>query len=505
MFRYILKRLLFFPITLFSIILVNFVILNLAPGDVLEDKAIDGSGEAGKSEKIRVCKGPDRYLQFREHYGLTLPILFNARPSISLKQVQAGIHSIIDAVEASKGGPEKKHKGDSLSKLRVFWGDRAKFIMPILLFEASNSSASLLYRNIAADLFIRGGLRQGITGPGLSPEQKARNKEIAESNTKLVSLLSKGQDTLEDLEFKVSDLKQWFTDQGGIEAFSYNSKQKWKVFFFETRFSGYLSRVLKLDFGTMRNDPNRTVLAEVFSRIQCSIVLSVMPLIVVFVLCQIFGMIMAINRNRWIDHVLNVVFLVLFSVPVFVAVPWIIDKFVINKNIPFTNIPMPYSGLKSSPDVFSGLTSLGKVLDVVTHCFLPFLAVSYWALAAQSRLSRSVFLEILNQDYIRSAYARGISNVEIYVKHVGRNAAASLVTSLASSLGSILGGALVVETLFNIDGFGKFFYQAILNRDHNVVLFSVLAGSTLSLLGYLIGDIAYAFLDPRVQFDKARR
>ncbi|WP_213358068.1 ABC transporter permease [Chlamydiifrater phoenicopteri] len=505
MFRYILKRLLFFPVTLFSIILVNFVILNLAPGDVLEDKSIDSSGEAGKSEKVRVCKGPDRYLQFREHYGLTLPILFNARPSISLKQVQAGIHSIIDAVESSKGSSEKRVKVDSLSKLRVFWGDRAKFIMPILLFEASNTSATPLYRNIAADLFIRGGIRQGVTGAGLSAEQKKQNKEIAASNTKLVSLLSKGYGSIEDLEVKVSELKQWFSDHGGIEAFSYTTKQKWKIFFFETRFSGYLSRILKLDFGTMRNDPNRTVLAEVASRIQCSMILSVLPLVVVFVLCQVFGMIMAINRNRWIDHVLNILFLILFSIPVFVAVPWIIDKFVINKNIPFTNMPMPYSGLRSPPEIFSGLTSFGKIIDVITHCFLPFLAVSYWALAAQSRLSRSVFLEILNQDYIRSAYARGISNIEVYIKHVGRNAAASLVTALASSLGAILGGSLVVETLFNIDGFGKFFYQAILNRDHNVVLFSVLAGSTLSLLGYLVGDIAYALLDPRVQFDKVRR
>lgn len=76
MFKYILKRLILIPLTLFAIISINFIILNAAPGDVIEDQAVDSRGEAGKSDKIRTYKGPDRYLQFREHYGLTLPIFF---------------------------------------------------------------------------------------------------------------------------------------------------------------------------------------------------------------------------------------------------------------------------------------------------------------------------------------------------------------------------------------------------------------------------------------------
>lgn len=118
---------------------------------------------------------------------------------------------------------------------------------------------------------------------------------------------------------------------------------------------------------------------------------------------------------------------------------------------------MPYSGLKSSPEVFNELSSFGRLLDILAHSFLPFCAVSYGAFAAQSRLSRSIFLEILGQEYICAAKARGIPLREILLKHVGKNAAAALVTSLASSLGTLLGGALVVETLFDIDGFGKFF------------------------------------------------
>ncbi|SPN73718.1 Dipeptide transport system permease protein dppB,nickel transporter permease NikB,nickel ABC transporter, permease subunit NikB,Binding-protein-dependent transport system inner membrane component [Chlamydia serpentis] len=493
MLKYILKRLILIPLTLFAIVSINFLILNAAPGDVLEEKAIDSLGEAGKSDKIRSYKGPDRYLQFREHYGLTLPIFFNTRPKIPHKKVRAGLEDFFNYANNKITGVA------NVSKSWVYWGDCAKFIMPVLLFEADDTSRDSKYRHLAADLFIRGGVLQGIVGPNLSLEERAKNKEIAESNAFLLKQLSE-----EDINAKVEALKSWFQDHGGTKVFCYNSKQACKIFFCETRFFRYMSRVLRLDFGTLRNDSHKTVISEVIKRLRCSLVLSILPMIVGFVLCQFFGMIMALKRNHWIDHSLNFIFLILFSIPVFVAVPWILDNFVINKTIPFTSAPMPYSGLHSPPEVFNELSTLGRLFDLLSHGFLPFCAVSYGALAAQSRLSRSIFLEVLGQDFICAAKARGVRWIDILYKHVGKNAAVSIVTSLASSLGTLLGGALVVETLFDIDGFGNFFYQAILNRDHNVVLFSVLVGSTLSLVGYLLGDICYVLLDPRVQLEGRR-
>ncbi len=493
MFGYILKRLMLIPLTLFAIVSVNFVILNAAPGDVLEERSLDASGEAGKSDRIRAYKGHDRYLQFREHYGLTLPIFFNSRPSLSHSKVKDGLQDLLASSQ------NKNYKGKDFFSQKIYWGDCAKFIMPILLFEAGDIAQPDVYRHLAADLFIRGGIKQGFVGAGLSAEKRAMNQKIAEDNAFLTQLLSE-----ENLTKKVEGLKAWFHKEGGIDAFSFPFKRYWKTFFFETRFSRYLSRILHLDFGTLRNDSHKTVISEVTKRLGSSLVLSVLPMIVVFVLCQIFGMIMALYKNTWIDHSLNFLFLILFSIPIFVAVPWIIDRFVINKALPFTSIPMPYNGLCSSPEEFCELTSFGKFIDILTHSFLPFCAVSYGAFAAQSRLSRSIFLEILHEDYIRAARARGISRYNILVRHVGKNAATSLITSLASSLSALLGGALVVETLFDIDGFGRFFYQAILNRDHNVVLFSVIMGSTLSLIGYLIGDICFVLLDPRVQLDSKK-
>ncbi|MDD7385593.1 ABC transporter permease [Chlamydia suis] len=489
MLRYILKRLCLIPLTLFAIISVNFVILNAAPGDLLEEHSVDAQGEAGRSDKIRTYKGPDRYLQFREHYGLTLPIFFNTRPRISRAELRAGIQEIID------GTIHKKNSTGCVTNIKVYWGDCAKFIMPALLAEAEDPSQEDIYRHVAADLFIRGGIRQGIVGAHLLPEQREYNQKVSKSNAELVRLLNEN-----DIEVKIAALQAWVDQEGGKEKLM--RTDSWRIFFFETRFARYLSRIVKLDFGTLRNDCHKTVVSEVIKRLGSSLILSLLPMIVVFILCQVFGMIMAIHKNRWIDHLLNFLFLILFSIPVFVAVPWIIDNFVLNKTVPLTSISMPYSGLCSSPEAFREMTSLEKLVDIVLHSFLPFCAVSYGAFAAQSRLSRAVFLEVLGEDYIPALRARGISQYDILVRHVGKNSAATLITSLASSLSALLGGALVVETLFDIDGFGKFFYQAILNRDHNVVMFSVIMGSVISLIGYLIGDICYVLLDPRVQLEE---
>jgi peptide/nickel transport system permease protein len=277
--------------------------------------------------------------------------------------------------------------------------------------------------------------------------------------------------------------------------------QKISIFFFETRFCRYFSRVLELDFGTMRNDPNKTVIHEVTRRFKYSLTLALIPLIVTFFLCQIFGLIMAYTQRRWPDNSLNFTFLILYAIPVFVVAPFLIEKVALNGHFPFTDIPIPISGFTSPDSVYDQMTTKERLFDVMEHIFLPLIAVMYGSLAAQSRLSRTAVLEVLRQDYVRTAHAKGLGPITIMTRHVGRNAAVTVVTSIAGSLGVVLGGSLIVETLFEINGFGKFFYDAVINRDYNVIMFSTLAGSFLALLGYLIADVAYTLLDPRVTLE----
>lgn len=489
---YIIRRLLLLPLTLFAIILVNFVILNLAPGDPSSSTNVSTTGEAMRSADDSGVTGENQYLLFREHYGLTLPILWNNWPQISPAEVKLGLEKLASTKD--------RLKAHEYHHLRTLWGDRARFIMPFLLQEALDLSNSDEVRKKAANLFIRGGTRQGYVGITLSTQEREENREIAKNNIYLGALRLAEQDTKEQMEEKINKLKDWYHTQE-IVGVTKTGWERLKIFFFETRFCRYVARVLTLDFGTLRNDSNKTVISEVTKRIKYSLTLAVIPLMATFLLCQIFGMLMALYQNRWLDYSLNIFFLLLFAIPVFVVAPFLIEKVALNKTIPFTHIAIPYSGFHSPLEIYDTYTSGQRLLDIALHLFLPLIAIKYSSLAIQSRLSRTAFLEVMRQDFVRTAKAKGLKPLTIWIKHIGRNGSITIITSLAASLGVVLGGSLIVETIFEINGFGRFFYQAILNRDYNVVLFSAFAGSCLTLLGYLIADISYTLLDPRISFE----
>lgn len=497
---YILRRLLLLPITLFFIVLVNFVILNLAPGEPTTQTELTPEGSAAKqTSQSQAYGGDDRYLQFREFYGLTLPILFNNWPSTSQQTVDLWLWQIVNEKQSPQDPSELPFK--ELQQRRVEMGDRARFVMDRLLHVMQDEKEAMNIRRAAVRFFVRGGTQQSFRGPTLTADQKAFNRQVGANNNFLAEQLIFSSDTKTQFDGKVASLAKWYEDNKQRLNFEPSGLDRVKLFFFETRFSRYLSRVLTLDFGTMRNDSNKTVISEVTKRFKYSLTLSLLPMIVTLALCLLLGFTMALCHNRWPDLTLNVICLILYAIPVFVVAPFLIEKVALYHYFPFTNIPIPLGGFTSPEEIYENLTSAERVLDVLQHIALPLLAILYGSLAAQSRLARTAVLEVLRQDYVRTAYAKGVPPGTVLVKHVGRNAAVTIVTSIAGSLGVILGGSLIVEILFQIDGYGKFFYDAIINRDYNVVMFSALAGSFLALMGYLAADLAYAALDPRVKLD----
>lgn len=486
---YILRRLFLLPLTLFCILLVNFVIINLAPGD--PTSVTEVSQEAGASrraDRSAIFDGDARYLQFREHYGLTLPIVFNTWPFLTEKQVYGSLEILL--TKRDEMGVKE------YDALRVRMGDQARFVMPELLHIMKTTTGAV--QVLAVKFFIRGGTRQAIVKPYLTDEEKRYNAEIAANN---LYLLKQSVVPGENPQEKVAALENWFKENEHAYQFVPTFSEKVGLFFFETRLFRYLSRVLTLNFGTLRNDSNKWVITEVVKRFKYSLTLSIIPMIVTLVLCLVFGFWMAYRHNGWQDLTLNFIFLILYAIPVFVVAPFLIEKIALHHYFPFTSTPIPISGFTSREAIYENLTSWQRLLDTFKHILLPLVAVMYGGLAAQTRLSRTAVLEVLKQDYVRTAKAKGLSTFQILRYHVLRNASITIVTSVAASLGVVLGGSLIVETLFDIDGFGKFFYEAVLNRDYNVIMFSALAGSFLTLVGYLIADILYTILDPRVSLE----
>lgn len=499
MFNYICRRLLLLPITLFFIILVNFVIVNLAPGDPVTVTEVSQEGMAGRREDRSMAFGrDDRYLLFREHYGLTLPILINLWPYTSMETVRTKLWQLANRKidpEANKDMPPKDY-----NDLRISFGDRSKYVMALLMKIIEDPNEDPKIREYAIRFFVRGGTRQGYIGQNLTQEQKDYNRKVAKDNDALLSFLKSKPGDKQDLPALVKQIRKWYDDNKQFYQFEPTESQKFKMIF-QTRFNRYMSQVLTLNFGTLRNDDTKTVISEVTKRFKYSLTLAILPLIITFFLSQTFGVAMAVFQNKWPDWFFNVMFLILYAIPVFVVAPFLIEKVALNNYFPFTHIPIPISGFTSPEGVYENMTSSQRLFDVITHIFLPLVAIIYGSLSSAARLSRTAILEVMRQDYVRTARAKGVSTGNLLFKHVGRNAAITIVTTIAGSLGIVLGGSLIVETLFEINGFGKFFYDSVINRDYNVIMFSALAGSVLTLIGYLVADIAYTLLDPRVTLE----
>ena len=221
----------------------------------------------------------------------------------------------------------------------------------------------------------------------LTQQERKKNSEISQNNLFLNSLRINESATSADLDSNVLQLEEWFQAMGGNSAFMRTGWRRLATLFFETRFCRYLSRVLTLDFGTLRNDSNKKVIHEVGKRMKYSLTLAIIPLLATFALCTIFGMVMAVKQNRWMDYSLNIVFLILFAIPVFVVAPFLIEKFALNKTLPFTKIPIPYSGFHSPNEVYENLTSAQRMGDILLHIFLPLIAIKYGTLAVQARLA----------------------------------------------------------------------------------------------------------------------
>lgn len=491
MFRYLLQRMFFIPATLLLVLAINFILISLAPGDPSLVAQVGGAEEGTREAESLASKGVSSpYRLFREHYGLTLPILLNLWPHRKLQEVEEDLSLFVH--KGMDGEGRRLISSREYAKLKVELGDRARYILPQLLTLLGDRSKSLDLREAALRFFIYGATRLGYVGLTLSETERQANQEIQRENDLLQQLLPlRGEVVTSDfLNQRSLHVEEWFTahqeecKKGGV-----------KCLLFETRMMRYLSRILQFDFGRMRNDPQKLVIREVGKRLKVSLSLAVLPLMVSFGLALVCGMFMALCRGRWPDHLLHFLLLILYAAPIFVVVPFLIDKVALHGSLPLS---LPSSGLHSDGFALSQMRSWDQVKDLLLHLCLPFIAVTYGLLASHARLARTAFLDVLRLDHVRAARAKGSSPWTLLTRHIGRCAAIPLVTVLASSLGVILSGSLIIETLFGIDGFGHFFYEAILNRDYNVILFSALAGSSVAMVGYLLADFAYVLLDPRV-------
>jgi peptide/nickel transport system permease protein len=159
----------------------------------------------------------------------------------------------------------------------------------------------------------------------------------------------------------------------------------------------------------------------------------------------------------------------------------------------------PVSGFQSGdPNMQTTMQMLG---DMTWHMILPLVCLTYGGLAAISRYARTGLLDVIRSDYVRTARAKGLPEWIVIMKHAVRNGLIPILTLLGFTLPALIGGSIIIEHIFAIDGMGKLMITAIQFRDYNVIMGELLIASVLTLLGILLSDISYALVDPRISLE----
>jgi peptide/nickel transport system permease protein len=255
-----------------------------------------------------------------------------------------------------------------------------------------------------------------------------------------------------------------------------------------TQLVNFLGHLVQFDLGFSPRY-NMSVLDMIMTRLPGTLLLMVTALSLALVLGIIIGSIMAAWAGRWPDRVLSVVVLLFYSMPGF----WVGLMAIVLFSVKLGWLPSD-----GSMTVGANLTGWAFVADRLDHLILPALALASFFVAVYARLVRASMLEVQRQDFMRTAQAKGLHPFFIQLRHALRNALIPVTTVAGMHLGNLLGGAVVVETLFGWPGMGRLALEAVLARDFSVLLGVLLLSSLLVIIANVVIDLLHAWLDPRI-------
>src|SRR6185295_14061618 len=259
----------------------------------------------------------------------------------------------------------------------------------------------------------------------------------------------------------------------------------------------WLKRVVRLDFGKSFQPDGRPVLTKIRERLPITLFLNVVELIIIVALAVPIGVLSATRQYSTFDKVTTLFVFVGFATPDF----WLALLLMILFGVQLGWLPI--SGLRSLN--WEYLTFWRQQLDFLSHLALPILVATFGGLAGFSRYMRQSMLEVVRQDYIQTARAKGLAERVVVGKHALRNAMLPIVTILGLSLPGLIGGSVIVEWIFAIPGLGQLLVQAAFERAYPVLMGNLVVVSTLTLLANLAADVAYGLVDPRIRVGRRRR
>ena len=257
-----------------------------------------------------------------------------------------------------------------------------------------------------------------------------------------------------------------------------------------TQYVSWLKRLVRLDFGRSFVD-ERPVLEKIAERLPITLGINLASLTLILWCAIPLGVLAAVKPDGLFDRLATVFVFLGYSMPSFWLALLCMGFFGVTLRW------LPVSGLHSLDYESFGL--IARWLDTARHLVLPVGIAAFVSLAGMSRYMRASMVEVLRQDYIRMARAKGVPERRVLFHHGLRNGLLPLITLLGLSLPDLIGGSVIAETIFSIPGMGRLFYDAVMARDYPVIMALVTVGAVLTMLGNLLADLAYAWADPRIR------
>jgi peptide/nickel transport system permease protein len=257
------------------------------------------------------------------------------------------------------------------------------------------------------------------------------------------------------------------------------------------QYARWVGRLARLDFGLSMSRDSRPVVDKIAERLPLTVSMNLLALFFTLLVGVPLGVLAAVRPGGWFDRLSTLLVYIGFAMPGFWLAMLLMLQFSINWRI------LPISGLTSLD--YAQLTSWGKLKDLALHLALPVFIYTFGSLAGMSRYMRSSMLEVLRQDYIRTARAKGVPERTVIFRHALRNALLPVITLLGLSVPSLIGGSVIIESIFALPGLGQLFYEAVMSRDYQLIMGNLVFGALLTLGGNLLADFCYTLADPRIR------
>ncbi len=500
--------------TTFGVALVIFAIYHAAPGDpalIAVGSQADADLGAGSDNESRIDQfrrehGLDRsfVVQFLDYIG---PFNLNAdghpwfsspRSEREVEELEVPLAAGEEAAGAGVATPRTVPQGRPMSIEHLYATspeDRERLDTWVATIESQDVEEALRQgaqgeltafarssrdaRDQALARIFRGVFEHRIAGPN-DVDVLERLHAVLRDVTGHAPALEPALVDREGIRHEMKSWFAWYYTEGGGARTRNTGVKKW-------------DGLLAFDLGREMQS-NLSVIEELGKRLKVTVPLSLISVLLSYLIALPLGILSVRKQGTKFDGGLTIGLFVLYSIPTFWA--GLMLQLAFGKNgLDW----MPVVGLYDKD--FDDFGTFGRIWDVAKHSVLPIATLTYGSLAYLSRQMRAGMLDVIRQDYIRTARAKGLSDDTVVYKHALRNSMIPVLTLLASILPILIGGSVIVEQVFDIPGMGKYAFQGLLRRDFNIVMATTLFVGIMTQFGILLSDIAYSLVDPRIRLN----